>query len=171
LRSGHALAVQLESDGAGRLAGEISKPPPIFSTIWPGRWTAPLRPKRSLDVEVPALASAAKRDGGAGPCSILSIYRDAPRPLRLFIAMSYSLSVLDKSPVAEGAMPAEALRHTIALAKRADELGYHRFWLAEHHGAKLLASSVPEIVAAHILAHTSRIRVGSGRDAPALQSL
>ncbi|MBG0808264.1 LLM class flavin-dependent oxidoreductase [Methylosinus sp. H3A] len=76
--------------------------------------------------------------------------------------MSYSLSILDKSPVAEGATPAEALRHTIALAKRADELGYRRFWLAEHHGAEMLASSAPEIVAAHILAHTKRIRVGCG---------
>jgi len=76
--------------------------------------------------------------------------------------MSYALSILDKSPVAEGATPADALRQTIALAKRADELGYHRFWLAEHHGAKMLASSAPEIVASHILAHTSRIRVGAG---------
>jgi luciferase family oxidoreductase group 1 len=48
------------------------------------------------------------------------------------------------------------------LAKRADQLGYHRFWVAEHHSSPLLAGSAPEILVANILARTSRIRVGSG---------
>ncbi|AOJ84242.1 alkane 1-monooxygenase [Burkholderia savannae] len=76
--------------------------------------------------------------------------------------MSYSLSLLDKSPIAEGATAADALRFTVALAQRAEALGYRRIWIAEHHGAPGLASSAPEIVVSHVLAHTSRIRVGSG---------
>lgn len=76
--------------------------------------------------------------------------------------MSYSLSLLDKSPIADGANAADALRFTTTLAQRAEQLGYERFWVAEHHGTPAFASSAPEIVVAHLLAHTSRIRVGSG---------
>lgn len=76
--------------------------------------------------------------------------------------MSYSLSILDKSPVAEGTTAYDALRFTVQLAQRAEALGYRRYWIAEHHGAPGLASSAPEIVVSHLLAHTSRIRVGSG---------
>lgn len=76
--------------------------------------------------------------------------------------MAYSLSILDKSPVAEGATAQDALRFSVRLAQRAEALGYRRYWFAEHHGAPGLASSAPEIVVSHVLAHTSRIRVGSG---------
>ncbi|MBN3788389.1 LLM class flavin-dependent oxidoreductase [Burkholderia sp. Ac-20353] len=76
--------------------------------------------------------------------------------------MSYSLSILDKSPIADGATAHDALSFTIRLAKRAEALGYKRYWIAEHHGAPGLASSAPEILISHLLAHTSRIRVGSG---------
>lgn len=76
--------------------------------------------------------------------------------------MSYSLSVLDKSPIADGKSAHDALRFTIQLAQRAEALGYKRFWVAEHHGAPGLASSAPEILVSHLLAHTSRIRIGSG---------
>lgn len=76
--------------------------------------------------------------------------------------MSWSLSILDKSPIAEGADAHEALQFTIRLAQRAEALGYRRYWIAEHHGSPGLASSAPEIVVSHLLAHTSRIRVGSG---------
>ncbi|PIF25515.1 luciferase family oxidoreductase group 1 [Acidovorax sp. 56] len=76
--------------------------------------------------------------------------------------MPYALSLLDKSPVPEGATAAEALQRTVALAQRAEQLGYQRFWVAEHHGNPGLAGSAPEVLAAHILARTSRIRVGSG---------
>ncbi|AOK32181.1 MULTISPECIES: LLM class flavin-dependent oxidoreductase [Burkholderia] len=76
--------------------------------------------------------------------------------------MTYSLSLLDKSPIAEGATAADALRFTVALAQRAEALGYRRFWVAEHHGAPGLASTAPEIVVSHILASTSTIRVGAG---------
>ncbi|WP_322015571.1 LLM class flavin-dependent oxidoreductase [Paraburkholderia sp. J12] len=76
--------------------------------------------------------------------------------------MSWSLSILDKSPIAEGASAHEALQFTVKLAQRAEALGYRRYWIAEHHGAPGLASSAPEIVVSHLLARTLRIRVGSG---------
>ncbi|ALP68083.1 LLM class flavin-dependent oxidoreductase [Paraburkholderia caribensis] len=76
--------------------------------------------------------------------------------------MTYSISLLDKSPIADGATAKDALQFTVQLAKRAETLGFKRFWIAEHHGSPGLASSAPEIVVSHVLAHTSRIRVGSG---------
>jgi luciferase family oxidoreductase group 1 len=76
--------------------------------------------------------------------------------------MSYRLSILDKSLIPEGANAADALRNTLALAIRAEQLNYHRYWFAEHHGAAQLASSAPEVLAAYVLARTHRIRVGSG---------
>ena len=72
------------------------------------------------------------------------------------------LSILDQSPVPEGLTPAEALGHTIALARRADALGYERYWIAEHHGMAGLASTAPEILIARLGAETSTIRIGSG---------
>lgn len=76
--------------------------------------------------------------------------------------MAYNLSLLDKSHIATGHSGAQALAATVAVAKRADELGYHRYWLAEHHGTPSLASAAPELLIAHILAQTRHIRVGSG---------
>jgi luciferase family oxidoreductase group 1 len=72
------------------------------------------------------------------------------------------LSVLDQSPVAEGATGSEALRNTIDLARLTDELGYHRYWVAEHHGGPSLAGPSPEVLIGPIAAATSRLRVGSG---------
>ena len=66
------------------------------------------------------------------------------------------LSVLDQSPVREDGTATEAL------AVQAERQGYHRFWIAEHHGSAGLASSAPEIVIARVAAATSAIRVGSG---------
>ncbi|AOF94273.1 LLM class flavin-dependent oxidoreductase [Sinorhizobium sp. RAC02] len=76
--------------------------------------------------------------------------------------MSYHLSLLDKSPVESGQTTAEALQTTVKLALRAEALGYHRYWVAEHHNMASLASSAPEALIAYLLARTSRIRVGSG---------
>jgi luciferase family oxidoreductase group 1 len=76
--------------------------------------------------------------------------------------MSYALSILDKSPIPSGATAADAIANTVALARRADELGYNRFWVAEHHGSAFLASSAPEALVAYLLAATNRIRIGSG---------
>ena len=72
------------------------------------------------------------------------------------------LSILDQSPVHGSETPTEALRRTIELAQRAEEWGYHRFWVAEHHGSSHVMGSSPEILVSHLLAHTSKIRVGSG---------
>ena len=70
--------------------------------------------------------------------------------------------MLDQSPVAEGAAGAEALRNTIDLAQLCDALGFHRYWVAEHHGGPSLAGPSPEVLAGPIASATSRIRVGSG---------
>jgi luciferase family oxidoreductase group 1 len=72
------------------------------------------------------------------------------------------LSVLDQSPVPEGSTGADALANTLDLARRADALGYHRYWLAEHHGGGLLAGPAPEVLIGPIAAATTEIRVGSG---------
>jgi luciferase family oxidoreductase group 1 len=72
------------------------------------------------------------------------------------------LSVLDQSPVRSGATPAEAIRETLELAQATDRLGYHRYWLAEHHSTPGLAGSSPEILVGQVAAVTSRIRVGAG---------
>ncbi|HXB15813.1 MAG TPA: LLM class flavin-dependent oxidoreductase [Solirubrobacteraceae bacterium] len=72
------------------------------------------------------------------------------------------LSILDQSPVSEGSSASQALRNTLDLAQLADELGYHRYWLAEHHGGPMLAGPSPEALIGPVAAATSRIRVGSG---------
>ena len=72
------------------------------------------------------------------------------------------LSILDQSPIVSGATSADALRATIALAQLADQLGYHRYWLAEHHNMRGLADPCPEILVGHVAAATRHIRVGTG---------
>jgi luciferase family oxidoreductase group 1 len=72
------------------------------------------------------------------------------------------LSVLDQSPVSEGSTGAQALHNTLDLARLADRLGYHRYWVAEHHGGISLAGPSPEVLIGPIAAATERIRVGSG---------
>jgi luciferase family oxidoreductase group 1 len=71
------------------------------------------------------------------------------------------LSVLDQTPVSEGSSGPEALQNTLDLARTADGLGYHRYWLAEHHGLSLAGPS-PEVLIGPVAAATERIRVGSG---------
>jgi luciferase family oxidoreductase group 1 len=72
------------------------------------------------------------------------------------------LSVLDQSPISEGSTGAEAIRYTLDLESLTDELGYHRYWVAEHHGTPMLACASPEVLIGPIAAGTERIRVGSG---------
>ena len=76
--------------------------------------------------------------------------------------MAFLLSVLDQSPISEGSSGADALRNSLDLACLADRLGYHRYWLAEHHGTPMLACASPEVLIGPVAAATSRIRVGSG---------
>lgn len=72
------------------------------------------------------------------------------------------LGVVDQSPVSVGSTPAQALQNSIDLAQRCEALGYHRYWLAEHHSSQALAGSAPEILTGRIAAATNTIRVGSG---------
>lgn len=72
------------------------------------------------------------------------------------------LSVLDQSPVRAGGTAAQAIAESIELAQFCERLGYHRYWLAEHHNSDGLAGTVPEILIARIAAATSSMRIGSG---------
>ena len=72
------------------------------------------------------------------------------------------LSVLDQSPIPEGSTGADALANTLDLARLCDRLGYHRYWVAEHHGSAMLAGASPEVLVGPIAAATSAIRVGTG---------
>ena len=76
--------------------------------------------------------------------------------------MIQRLGVVDQSPVAEGSTPAQALRNSVDLAQRCETLGYHRYWVAEHHSSQALAGSAPEILTGQLAAATNHIRVGSG---------
>ncbi|MDO5710627.1 MAG: LLM class flavin-dependent oxidoreductase [Micrococcales bacterium] len=72
------------------------------------------------------------------------------------------LSILDLAPVSQGSDAAQALRDSTELARRAEDQGYARFWMAEHHGSATFASSATAVLLAHVASATSRIRVGSG---------
>jgi len=72
------------------------------------------------------------------------------------------ISVLDQSPISEGSTGADALRNTLDLAQLADQLGYARYWVAEHHGTPMLACASPEVMIAAIGSATRRMRIGSG---------
>ncbi|WP_109524366.1 MULTISPECIES: LLM class flavin-dependent oxidoreductase [Nocardia] len=78
----------------------------------------------------------------------------APRDVRF--------SILDRSRVRGGQSHPEALRETVEFARLAQEWGYHRFWVSEHHGVPGVAGSAPTVLAAAVAAATSRIRVGTG---------
>lgn len=71
------------------------------------------------------------------------------------------LSVLDQSTAAQGRGQDEAIRETLALARHCDALGYHRYWVSEHHNSASIVGTAPEVLLAAIAATTPRIRVGS----------
>ncbi|WP_042200195.1 LLM class flavin-dependent oxidoreductase [Paenibacillus camerounensis] len=72
------------------------------------------------------------------------------------------ISVLDLAPIVEGGTAADSLHNTLDLARHAEEWGYHRYWLAEHHNMTGIASSATSVVIGHVAAGTKSIRVGSG---------
>ncbi|MFG2875510.1 LLM class flavin-dependent oxidoreductase [Streptomyces sp. NPDC048337] len=76
--------------------------------------------------------------------------------------MIRTLSILDRSRTREGYEAAQALRDTVELAHAAEELGYHRFWVSEHHSVPGVAGSAPTVLAAAVAGATRRIRVGTG---------
>ena len=71
------------------------------------------------------------------------------------------LSVLDQSTIASGRTADQAIRETLALARHCDALGYHRYWMAEHHNTPSQAGTAPEVLSAAIAITTQRIRVGT----------
>jgi luciferase family oxidoreductase group 1 len=83
-----------------------------------------------------------------------SLASTSPRPIRI--------GVLDQSPIISGTSPSDAVRETIYLAQMAEDLGFHRYWLAEHHSIAALADPCPEILLARLGAATHRIRLGTG---------
>ena len=72
------------------------------------------------------------------------------------------LSILDYVPIFEDRSAHEAFQHSVELAQRAEQLGYMRYWVAEHHQVRSVASSAPEMVMMSLLEQTKKIRIGSG---------
>ncbi|GAA2802919.1 LLM class flavin-dependent oxidoreductase [Crossiella cryophila] len=72
------------------------------------------------------------------------------------------LSILDTSPIVQGATPQQALHNTVDLAALADTLGYHRYWVPEHHGMRGVASTSPAVLIAHLANTTKNLRLGAG---------
>ncbi|MGD9919721.1 MAG: LLM class flavin-dependent oxidoreductase [Paenirhodobacter sp.] len=76
--------------------------------------------------------------------------------------MTLPYSILDLAPIPQGATVAEALAHSVDLARHAEALGYHRYWLAEHHNSTGIASAATAVLIGHVAGQTSTIRVGAG---------
>lgn len=76
--------------------------------------------------------------------------------------MSIQLSILDQTPIGEHQSAVEAFSQTLEFARQAEALGYHRFWVSEHHDSEGVVGSSPEVLIAYLLAKTNRIRIGSG---------
>jgi luciferase family oxidoreductase group 1 len=72
------------------------------------------------------------------------------------------LSALDLSPITEGSDASQALRDSLDLARHVETLGYHRFWMAEHHNLPGIAGAATAVALAHVAAGTSTIRIGAG---------
>ncbi len=75
---------------------------------------------------------------------------------------SLKLSILDLTPVSAGYSSIQTLQQSLVLASLADQLGYQRYWLSEHHNSNMLASASPDLLAGQIAARTQRIEVGTG---------
>jgi luciferase family oxidoreductase group 1 len=72
------------------------------------------------------------------------------------------LSILDLAPITEGSTATDSFRNSLALAQHGERLGYHRFWLAEHHGMPGIASAATSVLMCHVANGTSTIRIGAG---------
>ena len=111
---------------------------------------------RSLHIRSRHLSYARPKSGGRKDrrCRMIR--------LRLPLRRMIPLSILDLSPVAAGSTGAQALRNSLDLARLADDLGFTRYWVAEHHNMPAIASSAPDIMIGQIAAVTRRMRIGSG---------
>lgn len=98
------------------------------------------------------------------PHPVHGLYRDVNDQIRGIARgdAEVPLSVLDLATVSAGDTAADALRTTTELARNAEAWGYHRMWVAEHHGIPSVASSSPAVLIAHLAAVTNTIRLGSG---------
>lgn len=72
------------------------------------------------------------------------------------------ISVLDLCPILSGETVTKSFQYSVDLAQKTEELGYHRYWVAEHHSMGGIGSSAPEVLISHLASHTKTIRVGSG---------
>src|ERR1700755_357685 len=72
------------------------------------------------------------------------------------------LSILDQSTISKGSTAINAIKQTVSLVQKAEQWGYHRFWVSEHHNLASIAGSAPEVLIAHLAAVTQQIRLGSG---------
>jgi luciferase family oxidoreductase group 1 len=93
---------------------------------------------------------------------ILRRFERIATPIKTMALKDIPRSVLDLSPVVAGGTPGGALRDSLELARHAEKLGYHRYWVAEHHNMTGIASAATSVVIGHLAAGTERIRVGSG---------
>jgi len=75
---------------------------------------------------------------------------------------TFRLSILDQSIVRNGKSARDAIAETVQMARLADQLGYYRFWISEHHNNKMIAGSTPEVLMVKLAEVTERIRIGSG---------
>ena len=76
--------------------------------------------------------------------------------------LQITLSVVDQSPIRKGGTPSEALWESVGLAQHVENVGYSRYWVAEHHNSSSFAGTSPEILVGQIAAQTASIRIGSG---------
>ena len=76
--------------------------------------------------------------------------------------MAFPLSVLDLAPLSSGSTGAQALQNSLDLARHVDGLGYHRYWVSEHHNLPSVVSTSPEVLIGHLASVSQRMRVGSG---------
>src|SRR5882762_8211844 len=102
-------------------------------------------------------ATAASRSASRTSSAASDLHQADKELLRMI-----PFSILDLSPIPRGATASEALRNTLALAQRAESLGYERYWLAEHHNMPGIASAATAIVIGHVAGGTKTMRVGSG---------
>src|SRR5690625_6626771 len=72
------------------------------------------------------------------------------------------ISVLDLAPITDNGTAAQSFKNSVDLAQLSEQLGFHRYWLAEHHGMPGIASAATSVLIAHIAHHTQSIRVGAG---------
>ena len=86
----------------------------------------------------------------------------AIRPAASDMAVMVPLSILDLAPVSEGSDAGAALRNALSLAQTGEALGYHRFWMAEHHSMPGIASAATAVALCHVAGGTSHIRIGAG---------